>query len=139
LNRVISPVPFRGTVVSSPPLWSMTRRVVSPSSMVTILPAWEKPTWMRWRATWMPPRLETLPLNGQPWSWEGFWSGEADALERVPLAGRDGAGQGAPQDAVLGDDMHHLTVEADAGPLPRASGGADLDDLAAEGGNSARR
>src|SRR5215475_5456275 len=26
---------------------------------VTILPAWVMPTWMRWRATWMPPREET--------------------------------------------------------------------------------
>src|SRR5215468_8394761 len=39
LNRVISPVLFLGTVVSSSPLLLMTRRVVSPGSMVTTCPA----------------------------------------------------------------------------------------------------
>lgn len=29
-----------------------------PRSMVTVLPAWVMPTWMRGRATWMPARLE---------------------------------------------------------------------------------
>jgi hypothetical protein len=33
----------------------MIRKVVLSSSTVTILPAWGKPTWMRRRATWMPP------------------------------------------------------------------------------------
>jgi hypothetical protein len=60
LNRLISPVLARGTVVSSSPCWPMIRKVVLSSSAVTILPAWGKPTWMRWRATWMPPRLETF-------------------------------------------------------------------------------
>jgi hypothetical protein len=50
-------------------------------------------------------------------------------LQPVPLAGRDRARQGAPQDAVLGDDVHDLAVEADAGSLPGRRG-ADLDDLA---------
>ena len=51
------------------------------------LPAWLKPTWMRWRATWMPPRLDTFrwmvrsaggsgagPASRTPWSlcrWPG--------------------------------------------------------------------
>lgn len=60
MNLVISPLPVRGIVVTSSPCWPVTRRVVSPSSMVTVWPAWLKPTWMRWRATWMPPRLETF-------------------------------------------------------------------------------
>ena len=64
--------------------------------------------------------------------WQWVWPGEADALETVPLAGRDGAGQGAPQDAVLGDDVHDLAVEADPGTLP-GQRGADLDDLVAQG------
>ena len=37
----------------------MTRRLVPPSSMVTVWPAWLRPAWMRWRATWMPPRVDT--------------------------------------------------------------------------------
>jgi hypothetical protein len=49
-------------------------------------------------------------------------------LQLVPLAGRDGARQGAPQDAVLGEDVHDLAVEADAGTLP-GQRGADRDDL----------
>jgi hypothetical protein len=55
--------------------------------MVTVFPAWLKPTWMRWRATWMPPRLDTFrwmvrsaggsgagPASRTPWSlcrWPG--------------------------------------------------------------------
>ena len=58
--------------------------------------------------------------------------GKADALKPVPLAGRDRAGQGAPQDAVLGDDVHDLAVEADAGSLA-GQRGADLDEVIAEG------
>ena len=111
-------MPLRGTVVISSPCWSMTRSVVSPSSMVTVWPAWLKPTWMRWRATWMPPRLDTRRWMVRLRLRERLWSGEADALELVPLAGRDGAGQGAPQDAVLGDDVHDLAVQADPGALP---------------------
>ena len=42
-------------------------------------------------------------------------------MELVPLARRDGAGEGAPQDAVLGEDVHDLAVEADPGRWP-ASG-----------------
>ena len=86
---------------------------------------------MRWRATWMPPRLETLRWTARRDCGSGSGAGEADALETVPLAGRDGAGQGAPQDAVLGDDVHDLAVEADAGSLP-GQRGADLDDLLAQ-------
>src|SRR5215468_2185297 len=33
---------------------------MSPGSMVTTCPAWGRPTWTRWRATRMPPRLDTL-------------------------------------------------------------------------------
>jgi hypothetical protein len=60
LNRLISPVLFLGTVASSSPFASMTRSVVSPSSMLTMRPACGRPTWTRCRATWMPPRLETF-------------------------------------------------------------------------------
>lgn len=47
-----------------------------------------------------------LPLDGQAGLRQRVWPGKADALQTVPLAGRDRAGQGAPQDAVLGDDVH---------------------------------
>ena len=36
----------------------------------------------------------------------------------MALAGWDGARQGAPQHPVLGEDVHQLAVEAEAGPLP---------------------
>src|ERR1022692_558002 len=78
----------------------MIRRVVSSSSTVTILPAWGKPTWMRWRATWMPPRLETLrwtvwacggsgsgPARRTPWSlcrWPGG-SGQGRVRHKTPF------------------------------------------------------
>ena len=65
----------------SSPCWPMIRSVVSPGWMVTVCPAWLKPTWMRWRATWMPPRLDTFrwmtmlaggsgcgPARRTPWS-----------------------------------------------------------------------
>jgi hypothetical protein len=65
------------------------------------------------------------PLDRQARLRQGVWPGEADALEFVPLAGRDGAGQGAPQDAVLGDDVHDLSVEADCRSLS-GQRGADL-------------
>ena len=60
LNRLISAVLFLGAVVSSSPLLSMTRKVVSPSSMVTTCLACGKQTRMRCRATWMLPRLDTF-------------------------------------------------------------------------------
>jgi hypothetical protein len=44
-----------GTIVISSPCWSMTCTVVSPSSTVTVWPAWLMPAWMHCRATWMPP------------------------------------------------------------------------------------
>jgi hypothetical protein len=44
LNRLISPVLFLGTVVSSSPSGSVTRSVVSPSLTVTTCPAWGRPT-----------------------------------------------------------------------------------------------
>jgi hypothetical protein len=48
-------------VVISSPLLSPIRSLVSPSSMATVLPARLRPTWMRWRATWMP--LEKAAVN----------------------------------------------------------------------------
>jgi hypothetical protein len=60
LNRLILPVPFLGRVVISSPCWSMIRRLVPPVSMITMFLAWLKPTWIRWRATWMPPLLDTF-------------------------------------------------------------------------------
>jgi hypothetical protein len=130
LNRLIPPVLLLGTVVRSSPLPSMTRSAVSPSSMVTMRPACGRPTWMRWRATWMPPRMDTFRwmtvLAG------GSGSGPASrALQLVPLGGWDRARQGPPQQAVLGDDVHDRAVQADPGPLP-GQRRADHDDLVAQ-------
>ena len=66
------------------------------------------------------------PLNRDGGFREGGGPGQADALKAVALAGWDGARQGAPQQAVLGDDVHQLAVETDAGPLP-GQRGADQD------------
>src|SRR5262249_19172961 len=71
------------------------------------------------------------PLHGLAGIWQRVWPGQADSLEPVALAGRDGTRQGAPQHPVLGDDMHDLAVEADPGALP-GQRGADLDDLVAQ-------
>ena len=87
---------------------------------------------MRWRATWMPPRAGYLPLDDGAGGRQRLRPGEADTLELVPLARRDGVGEGAPQDAVLGEDVHDLAVEADPGPLA-GQRGADLDDPVAQG------
>jgi hypothetical protein len=62
----------------------------------------------------------------------GFRTGRADALEAVPLVRWDGAGQGAPQHPVLGDHVHQLAVEAEAGPLP-GQRGADQDQPVQQG------
>jgi hypothetical protein len=67
--------------------------------MVTVCPAWLKPTWMRWRATWMPPRLDTRrwmvrpgcgsgsgPARRTPWSlcrWPGGM-GQGRVRHRMP-------------------------------------------------------
>jgi hypothetical protein len=37
--------------------------MVPSTSMVTIMRAWWKPTGTRWLTTWMPPRLQTRPLD----------------------------------------------------------------------------
>src|SRR5260221_10969392 len=108
------------------------RRLVSPSWMVTVLPAWLKPTWMRWRATWTPPRVDTFR-----WMVRSAGGSGAGPARRTPWSlcrwpGRVGAGQAAPQDAVLGEDVHDLAVEPDPGVLP-GQRGADLDDLVAQG------
>lgn len=73
---------------------------------------------MRWRATWMPPRGGDPPLHCGSGLGQRGGPGEADTLEAVPFGGRDGAGQGAPQHPILGDDVHQLAIQADAGPLP---------------------
>ena len=90
------------------------------------------PTWMRWRATWIPPRQET-----RRWTVTVAWGRGAGPARRTPcsrvaLAGRDGAGQGAPQHAVLGEHVHQLAVEADAGSLP-GQRGADQDQPVQQG------
>ena len=85
--------------------------------MVTVFPAWLKPTWMRWRGDLDAAAAGYLALDSEIGGREWCWAGQADSLEPVPLAGRDGAGQAAPQDTVLGDDVHDLAVEADAGAL----------------------
>jgi hypothetical protein len=118
LNLLISPVLLRGTIVISSPCWSMTCTVVSPSSTVTVWPCVANAD-----LDALPGNLDAaaaghLPLDRRPRSRERIWPGQADALDPVPLAGRDGAGKGAPQDAVLGNDVHDLAVQADAGSLP---------------------
>jgi hypothetical protein len=40
---------------------------------------------MRWRATWLPPRLDT-----RSGACQRVLSGQADASQPVPLGGRDG-------------------------------------------------
>jgi hypothetical protein len=72
------------------------------------------------------------PLHGDGGFGQRGGPGQADALEAVALAGRDGVGQGAPQHPVLGDHMHQLAVEADAGPLP-GQRGADQDQVVEQG------
>jgi hypothetical protein len=72
------------------------------------------------------------PLDCQAELRQRVWPGKADALQPVPLTGRDGARQGLPQDAVLGDDVHDLAVQVDSCSLT-GQRGADLDELVAEG------
>ena len=79
---------------------------------------------------------DAAPRGDPPLHWDagwGQWGGtsQADALQPVPLAGPDRAGQGAPQHTVLGDDVHQLAVKADPGPLP-GQRGADQDQLIAQ-------
>jgi hypothetical protein len=62
LNLVISPLAARGTVVISSPCWPTMRRAVSPSSMVTVFPAWLKPTWL----SADPARAEAIRASGAP-------------------------------------------------------------------------
>jgi hypothetical protein len=45
LNRLISPLLARGTVVISSSCSSMIRKAVSPGWTVTVWPAWLKPTY----------------------------------------------------------------------------------------------
>jgi hypothetical protein len=118
LNLLISPVLLRGTIVISSPCWSMTCTVVSPGSAVTVWPAWLMPTWMHCRATWMPPRLDTFRWTVSRAAGSGSGPARRTPLDPLPLVGRNGAGKGAPQDAVLGNDVHDLAVQADAGSLP---------------------
>ena len=73
-----------------------------------------------------------LPLDDRAGGRQRLRAGQPDALQLVPLAGRDRARQGAPQHAVLGEDVHDLPVEADAGALP-GQRGADGDGLVGEG------
>ena len=78
-----------------------------------------------------------LPLDDHAGRRKWLRPRQADALEAVALARRDGAGQAAPQDAVLSEDVHDLAVQAEAGALP-GQRGADLDDLTAEGDDSGK-
>ena len=127
---------FLGTVVISSPWSSMIRRLVLPSSMVTILPCVAEADLDALVGDLDAAPAGDFPLDRHAGGRQRLRTGEADALELVPLAGRDGTGQGAPQDAVLGEDVHDLVVEAEPGPLP-GQRGADLDDLVAEGGGAA--
>ena len=74
----------------------------------------------------MPPREETRRWTVAAAVGQGGGPGQAHPLQAVALAGWDGAGQGAPQHAVLGDDVHQLAIQADPGPLP-GQRGADQD------------
>src|ERR1035437_5880739 len=112
----------------------MIRRVVPSSSTVTILSAWGKPTWMRWRATWMPPRLETFRWT--VWACGGGGGGAGGggapgvgraAGECGRGAGGDGAGRVAQKDPFLGEAVLGRAVEPDRAPRA-GQGGADLDD-----------
>jgi len=52
------------------------------------------------------------PLHRRGGAGQGGGSGQAHPLQPVAPGGRDGAGQGAPQHAVLGDHVHQLAVQA---------------------------
>jgi hypothetical protein len=71
---------------------------------------------MRRHATGMPPRLDT-----RRWACQRVKSGQADALQPVPLAGRDGTGQGAPPDAQPQRGPYHRRGQAADG-LPGRPG-----------------
>ena len=122
LKRLISQVLFLGTVVISSPWSSMIRRLVLPSSMVTILPCVAEADLDALVGDLDAAPAGDFPLDRHAGGRQRLRTGEADALELVPLAGRDGTGQGAPQDAVLGEDVHDLVVEAEPGPLPGQRG-----------------
>jgi hypothetical protein len=78
LYRSISWPVVRGTTATvSPPMTS--RKLLSSDRTVTILPAWVMPTWMRWRATWMPPRLETRRCTTA-----AAWGNGAGPARRTP-------------------------------------------------------
>lgn len=68
LNRAISTVEFLATVASDLPFWSVTRKVVSPASMVSLAGMAEANLWMRWSATCVPPLLDTRRwMTSQGW------------------------------------------------------------------------
>jgi hypothetical protein len=63
-----------------------------------------------------------LPLDRQPRGRERIWPGQADALDPLPLVGRDGAGKGAPQDAVIAGCFQQGLHSVLAQPAPLKSG-----------------
>src|SRR5215472_2364579 len=119
-------------MVSSSPLLSMTRRVVSPGSMVTMRPAWGRPTWMCWRATPMPPRLDTLRWITKLADGSGFGPASRTPCSLCRWLAGMGQGRVRHSSPSWGDDVHDLAVQADAGALP-GQRGADRDDLVGEG------
>jgi hypothetical protein len=80
----------------------------------------------------MPPRLETAAVRpGRDLAAGLARPGGRLAAGAAGRAGWGRAGQGPPQDPVLGEDVHHGAVQADPDALP-GQRGADLDDLIAQ-------
>jgi hypothetical protein len=102
LNRLISPVLFLGTVVRSS-LWpSMTRSVVSPSSMVTVWRGVAQAGLDALAGDLDAAATGDLPLDSQARLRQKVWPGEAHALQAVPLAGRDSGRAGYATGCHLG-------------------------------------
>jgi hypothetical protein len=118
LNRVISAGLVRGTVVISSRCWSMTPQGGLFEFDGDRLAGVGEADLDALAADLDAAAAGDLPPDGQAGLRERVRSGEADALQPVPLAGLDGAGQRPPQDAVLRDDVHDLAVDAPAGALP---------------------
>src|SRR5215475_8096803 len=80
----------------------------------------------------MPPREETRRCTVGAASDRGAGPARRTPWSRCRWPGGMGAGQGAPQHAVLGEHVHQLPIEEDAGPLP-GQRGADQDQPVQQG------
>jgi DNA-binding CsgD family transcriptional regulator len=75
------------------------------------------PTWMRWVATMMEPRWETRRWTTTgPMAGAGMLAARRAPRSPVPAGGRDGAGQGAQEHAVVADDGHLGAVHPQGAP-----------------------